>query len=149
MSLSHILSIVGFCLTISLGWATAIIYANQKKSRKNYADALKAPHPTVLGLRSLYREKLEAALNRLDERLGTPLSAKAFSFHLTLALVYAIALFAVSWAMGGSGKIGAIESACGNGNGHGKGACGGLNRCASRALLYILRPFSKDNCVVI
>jgi len=106
MSFSEILTIIGVIFSCALAWT--IWFMSKKKSRTDYAAKLKTEHPYP-EFQELYKKYLSSALDWLDERIGESLTWKAFSFHVGMALIYAIGLFAVSWAMGGSGSIGELE----------------------------------------
>jgi hypothetical protein len=63
----------------------------------------------VRAFRTFYQQKLEAGLVWLNDIFGSPFSSKALTINTGLAIVYAILLFMFSWALGGSGNIGAIQ----------------------------------------
>lgn len=79
---------------------------NDDKSRKKYILSLEAQRPRF---NERYYYYLGKGLDWLDVWFGAPMSARALTFNTGLAFFYAISLFALSWTLGGSGKIGDIE----------------------------------------
>jgi hypothetical protein len=75
------------------------------KSRTIYIDKLKQ---RKLKFRKIYKNSLQKVLDKLDTWMGEPFSAKALNINTGLAVFYAIFLFIISWAGGGSGNIGTI-----------------------------------------
>ncbi|ACF13326.1 hypothetical protein Ctha_0858 [Chloroherpeton thalassium ATCC 35110] len=101
-----VIKIIGLVFICPLFWRSWLI--SKKEYRQNYKAALKSVYPFEL-FQNWYKKKLFTILNWLDERLKNAPSSATYSFHFGLMLFYAIGLFAIFWAMGGNGNIGAFE----------------------------------------
>jgi hypothetical protein len=96
-------------IAIILGFVINIIYKELKSKTEYRTKCIEIlEEKRLIGFTKNYRKYLEAGLDKLDDILGAPFSAQALTINTSLAIFYAISLFMLSWAFGGSGKLASI-----------------------------------------
>ncbi len=77
----------------------------EEAGAKRYIEILRETRPKFA---KEYKKYLKAGLDKLDSIFGKPFSDQALTINTSFAVFYAISFFALSWLIGGSGKIGSI-----------------------------------------